>query len=110
MTITSHGFYRGTPLLNMTRLEEVRRATKVPLVLHGTTGLKDDQIRVCISLGMAKVNLGTVLRTSYIEYYRREIDALDHQGHPWRIGREVKESLKADCLRFLELVSSAGKA
>jgi ketose-bisphosphate aldolase len=106
----SHGFYRGTPRLNMARLEEVRRATHVPLVLHGTTGLGDDQIRACISLGMAKVNLGTVLRTSYVDYYRRGIDTLEHQGHPWRISQDVKESLKTDCLQFLELVGSAGKA
>ena len=106
----SHGFYRGTPRLNMARLEDVRKTTDVPLVLHGTTGLRDEQVRGCISLGMAKVNLGTILRTSHVEYYRRAIEGLDHQGHPWRIDREVKECLKTDCLRFLSLVGSAGKA
>jgi fructose-bisphosphate aldolase class II/tagatose 1,6-diphosphate aldolase GatY/KbaY len=106
----SHGFYKGTPKLNMRRLEEVRSATSVPLVLHGTTGLSDDQIRDCVSLGMAKVNLGTVLRTSHVEYTKNFIETLDHQGHPWRVAKAVKDALKADCLRFLDLVGSAGKA
>lgn len=106
----SHGFYKGTPKLNMKRLREVRDATDVPLVLHGTTGLADEQIRECIALGMAKVNLGTVLRTNHVEYSRRNIENLDHQGHPWRIARAVKNELKDDCSRFLELVGSAGKA
>ena len=106
----SHGFYKGTPRLNMGRLETVRKATDTPLVLHGTTGLSEQQVKGCISLGMAKVNLGTVLRTSYLEYYRRSIDELDHQGHPWRVARAVMERLRDDCRRFLELVGSAGKS
>jgi fructose-bisphosphate aldolase class II/tagatose 1,6-diphosphate aldolase GatY/KbaY len=106
----SHGFYKGQPKLNMERLDAVRHSVDVPLVLHGTTGLTDDQVKSCIVLGMAKVNLGTALRTNHIGYYRRMIDELDHQGHPWRVGREVKHLLKQDCVRFLRLVGSSGRA
>lgn len=106
----SHGFYKGEPRLNMQRLREIREATEVPLVLHGTTGLSAAQVRDCIALGMAKVNLGTQLRTNYLKYYGEMISSFDHQGHPWRVGREVKNRLKAECRAFLELVGSAGKA
>lgn len=106
----SHGFYKGPPELNMTRLREAADATDVPLVLHGTTGLLPEQIKMCISMGMAKVNLGTILRTDYLQYYRRAIEDIDHQGHPWRVSKSVMESLRDDCIRFLQLVGSAGKA
>jgi len=106
----SHGFYTGEPRLNMKRLCEVRNVTDVPLVLHGTTGLSDAQIRDCISAGMAKVNLGTVLRTHYVEHYRSLVDDLAHGGHPWKIAQQVKERLRNECVRFLELTGSAGSA
>ena len=106
----SHGFYKDPPRLNTARLEEVRDAVDIPLVLHGTTGLPEGQIGDCIRLGMAKVNLGTILRTDYIEFYRRFIDEIDHQGHPWRVGRAVKDALVTECAAFFETVGSAGKA
>jgi ketose-bisphosphate aldolase len=106
----SHGFYKERPKLNMHRLREVRGATDVPLVLHGTTGLGDDQVEECVALGITKINVGTALRTDYIEYYLKAIQQLDHQGHPWRIGREVKDRLKDDCARYLRLAGSADRA
>ena len=45
-----------------------RRISKVPLVLHGSTGLADDVIARCVSMGMAKANLGTLIRTRCVEY------------------------------------------
>src|SRR5438477_490540 len=39
---TAHGFYRETPALRFDLLEEYAKASAVPLVLHGTTGLSDD--------------------------------------------------------------------
>jgi ketose-bisphosphate aldolase len=106
----SHGFYKGEPRLNMDRLREVRAATDVPLVLHGTTGLSEEQIRDCIRCGMAKVNLGTLLRTHYVEYYGELAAALDHGGHPWRVARAVKDRLREECAAFLGVVGSEGKA
>lgn len=106
----SHGYYKGEPKLNMHLLEKIRKEIQVPLVLHGTTGLSDNQVRDCISLGMAKVNLATVLRIDFVDYYREALDTLDHNGHPWRIGQAVKDRLKIECIAFLELVGSTGKA
>jgi len=106
----SHGFYKGEPKLNMQRLREVREVTDVPLVLHGTTGLKEEQIKECISLGMAKVNLGTILRTNYVKHYQDLAENFDHKGHPWRVAEQLKDRMKTECAEFLKLVGSDGKA
>jgi len=106
----SHGFYKGEPKLNMQRLRDVRSVTDVPLVLHGTTGLKTEQIKDCISLGMAKVNLGTQLRTNYVKHYQDLAENFGHKGHPWRIAEQIKERMKKECVEFLKLVGSDGKA
>ena len=58
---TAHGAYAKKPCLDIERLKEIRRATDVPLVLHGGSGLTDDDFRATIKNGIAKVNIFTDL-------------------------------------------------
>lgn len=55
----AHGFYAKAPILDFELLRKVHESVSVPLVLHGGTGLTDDDFRRCIKLGMSKVNIGT---------------------------------------------------
>jgi ketose-bisphosphate aldolase len=55
----AHGEYKETPHLDIRRLEEIHAATDVPLVLHGGSGIPDDQLLVAFSKGINKFNLGT---------------------------------------------------
>jgi ketose-bisphosphate aldolase len=106
----AHGFYKGTPNIRLDLLRELAAASKVPLVLHGTTGLEDDVVRQCIALGMAKVNLGTLIRTRYIEYTAEAIAAGDHQNHPWRVCQTVMTRIKEHVRHIIRLTESAGRA
>ena len=56
---TAHGVYKAKPQLNLERLRAIRAATDVPLVLHGGSGLSDDDFRNTIRDGVAKVNIHT---------------------------------------------------
>lgn len=56
---TAHGNYVSAPNLDMERLKEINAVTDVPLVLHGGTGVPEDQIREAISLGINKLNMAT---------------------------------------------------
>jgi tagatose 1,6-diphosphate aldolase GatY/KbaY len=51
--------------LNLEHLAAIRERTQVPLVLHGASGLPDDQVRAAIALGVAKINVNTELRRAY---------------------------------------------
>ncbi len=62
---TAHGFYKGTPKLEFERLAEIRNNVSVPLVLHGTSGVPDEDVMKAISLGICKVNFATELRVAY---------------------------------------------
>ena len=62
---TAHGVYKGTPQVNFEVLGRIHELVKVPLVLHGTSGVPDEQVIRCISLGMCKVNYATDLRIAY---------------------------------------------
>lgn len=61
----AHGEYKETPHLDIQRLEAIRNATDVPLVLHGGSGIPDDQLIEAFSKGINKFNLGT----EYLKHY-----------------------------------------
>lgn len=58
---TAHGAYRSKPRLDLERLKAIRKEVEVPLVLHGGSGLSDDDFRNTIREGIAKVNIFTDL-------------------------------------------------
>lgn len=62
---TAHGFYKGEPKLDFDRLDEIRSAVSIPLVLHGASGVPDKMVRRAVSLGICKVNFATELRAAY---------------------------------------------
>ncbi len=58
---TAHGAYKSKPKLDFNRLTDLRAALPVPLVLHGGSGLSDEDFRRSIACGIAKVNIFTDL-------------------------------------------------
>jgi len=56
---SAHGFYKETPKLDIARLKEINAATDVPLVLHGGSGIPDDQLHIAFREGINKFNVGT---------------------------------------------------
>ncbi|QGH36087.1 ketose-bisphosphate aldolase [Gracilibacillus salitolerans] len=65
---TTHGQYKSKANINFELLEELSTNMKdVGLVLHGGTGVSDEDMRRCVRQGMKKVNVGTELNKSYIE-------------------------------------------
>lgn len=65
---TTHGQYKSKAKINFDLLKELSTNLKnVGMVLHGGTGVSDEDMRKCVSQGMKKVNVGTELNKSYIE-------------------------------------------
>ncbi len=58
---TAHGTYHSKPKLALDVLEKIAAAVEVPLVLHGGSGLSDEDFKACIARGIAKVNIFTDL-------------------------------------------------
>ena len=53
---TTHGIYKGTPHVNMERISELAEALDIPLVMHGTSGVPDEQVREAVKRGICKIN------------------------------------------------------
>ena len=70
---TAHGFYVGTPVLDKERLSEIRKVVDIPLVLHGASGLTDEDVSDCVKRGICKVNFATELRAAYSKAVKETI-------------------------------------
>jgi tagatose 1,6-diphosphate aldolase GatY/KbaY len=100
-----HGHYRGEPRLDFARLEAIRQAVSVPLVLHGASGLPEAMVRQAIALGVCKFNVNTEVREAYIQALRTRlsgprVDVLDLMGD----AVAAMQAVVADKLRLFRMV------
>ncbi|MBP5208426.1 MAG: class II fructose-bisphosphate aldolase [Clostridia bacterium] len=104
---TAHGAYKHKPKLDIGRLRQIRAALDVPLVLHGGSGLSDDDFRNCIEAGVCKVNIFTDLCLAGSAAMRsaseRGLDYLQCRN-------EKVEAIKKEAEKKMALFGCAGKA
>ncbi len=111
-----HGVYPANwEGLSFETLAAVKEAVgDMPLVLHGGTGIPDDQITKAISLGVAKINVNTECQLVFAEATRKYIEAgKDKQGKgfdPRKLLAPGAEAIKAKVKEKMELFGSVGKA
>ena len=104
---SAHGVYKKKPMLNLKRLEEIRSAVDVPLVLHGGSGLTDDDFRNSIAKGIAKMNIFTDL---CLAGDRAMKDGLE-QGIGYLATRNLKvQYIKEETKKKIALFGCANKA
>ena len=107
---TQHGFYQGKPELNFQRLSEVDRAIETPLVLHGGTGIPVEDVRRAIRLGINKVNVGTIIRYTYMKGLREEIERVGPLIHPGVIIAPALEQVKVVVRAAIHMCMSENSA
>ncbi|HHY68099.1 MAG TPA: tagatose-bisphosphate aldolase subunit KbaY, partial [Alicyclobacillus sp.] len=71
---TAHGMYRTAPEIDFGRLENIFEKTRKPIVLHGGSGVPDDDVRRAISLGVAKINVNTEAQMEFNRIVREKLD------------------------------------
>lgn len=107
---TAHGFYATKPKLNFQRLSEANEAIQTPLVLHGGTGLPDEDIKKAISLGINKVNIGTIIHCTYMNSLKEELNARDKNPYTLEVMSPVKGKIKEVVKERIKVCGSNGKA
>lgn len=73
-----HGPYEGEPNLGFAEMEEIQNLIEIPLVLHGASGIPEDQIARAIKLGHSKINVNTACQQAWVKSTR---DFLDKSGN-----------------------------
>jgi ketose-bisphosphate aldolase len=100
-----HGVYSSEPKLAFDILEKVAKAVDVPLVLHGASGIGDEDIKKAISLGIAKINIHTELCQAAME----AVNA--HKDEPFlAMQREVRKAIKERAMYKIRLFGDEGRA
>ncbi|WP_209123462.1 class II fructose-1,6-bisphosphate aldolase [Alkalihalobacillus sp. BA299] len=107
---TAHGIYKGEPNIDFKRIDEISRRVKVPLVLHGGSGIPAEQVKHCISLGMAKVNVATELKNAFSQSLIQFFEENPTEFDPRKYMVPAKETVKKLAIEKIELAGSIGKA
>lgn len=100
-----HGVYSSEPKLAFDILEEVANAVDVPIVLHGASGIGDEDIKKAISLGVAKINIHTELTLAALAAIKENID------EPYlAMQRKVRDAVKERAMYKIKLFGDDGRA
>lgn len=104
---TAHGKYIKKPDLDLQRLRDISAAVDTPLVLHGGSGLSDDDFRNCVRDGISKINIFTDLCVAGEKAMKEGLE----QGLSYLDIRNKKvEAIKATVLNKMQLFGSVGRA
>ncbi|HBT46917.1 MAG TPA: fructose-1,6-bisphosphate aldolase, class II [Peptococcaceae bacterium] len=107
---TAHGPYRGVPRLDFERLKTIRELTGIPLVLHGSSGVPDEDIRRAVALGVRKVNIDTDIRTAFVKKMREVLAARPEEIDPRKILGPAREAAREVIRHKIRVFGSSGRA
>ncbi|MGE5155535.1 MAG: ketose-bisphosphate aldolase [Bdellovibrio bacteriovorus] len=106
---TVHGRMRGEPRLDFERLAAINAQLAIPLVIHGGTGLGDDQFRRLIANGVAKINYYTALADAAGAAIRANAAEPDRRGYT-DLTKGVQAAIQAEVERCIALWGGTGRA
>ena len=107
---TAHGFYVGTPVLDKPRVSDIKEVVPVPLVLHGASGLSEEDVRECVERGMCKVNFATELRAAYTDAVKKLLEEKPETFDPKKLGVVGMEAVKEQVMIRMKMCGCDGKA
>lgn len=107
---TAHGVYKGLPKLDMERLSKIREVVDIPLVLHGTSGVPDEDVQECIRRGICKVNYATDLRIAFTQGVKEVLEEAPDTIDPKKYNARGRERVKEYVKGRIKVCKSEGKA
>jgi len=106
---TVHGHVRGRTKLDIERLKRINETVKIPLVVHGGSGLSDDQYRKLIAHGVARINYYTALADISGDRIRANVKNNGHDGYTGLV-KGLREAIRIEVERCMVVWGSAGRA
>lgn len=88
-----HGVYNQAPELDFDLLDEINKKSVVGLVMHGGSGIKDEDIRKSIKKGVVKINVNTELRKVWRDEIDRSFQANPDEVTPYKLFSKVTEEI-----------------
>ena len=103
----AHGVYQGEPHLDMGLLKEIRKRVDIPLVLHGGSGLSEEQFKTAIQAGISKVNIATDLLMRAADQVKKTL----HSGKEsyFDMITALKDGVREGCEYYLDVFGASLK-
>ena len=109
---TAHGMYTNAPELLFERARALAERTRLPIVLHGGTGLTEQDFRSFIDAGVSKINISTALKHTYMKAARDSLQRSDETGRwdPPTLFRDIEGAVRSMTIKHIEQFGAAGRA
>jgi fructose-bisphosphate aldolase, class II len=95
----AHGKYKGTPKLDFERLDAINKEAGVPLVLHGGSGIPDNDFRKAITMGISKINFYTGMSQAALDTMTSAVNNVSGKYNDYIL---IKEKIKASISKIVE--------
>lgn len=108
---TAHGRYKKPPKIDIERIKDIRKATNnTALVLHGGSGVPDEEIKKAVNAGIRKMNFATDICYSFLDTCLEELQKPDRAVAIDNFMKKPIEAIKDFCITRIKLVGADGKA
>lgn len=108
---TAHGRYKKPPKLDIDRIKEIRKATNnTALVLHGGSGVPDEEIRKAVSAGIRKMNFATDICYAFLDSCLEELQKPERTVAIDNFMKKPIVAVEEFCKTRIRLVGANGKA
>jgi fructose-bisphosphate aldolase class II len=102
---SSHGMVDRTAALDLALIGGLAATVPVPLVLHGSSGVSDDDLAAAVRAGIVKVNIGTILNVAYTQAVRERLVADAAMVDPRKYVSPARESIARQVARIAAVVA-----
>lgn len=97
-----HGIYKEKPNLNFELVKEIKEDINIPIVLHGASGIDNNDLKKLINLGISKININTALQQAWSKGVKEYLNINTNEYDPRKIISSGKNNM-VKCIR--ELIS-----
>lgn len=101
---SSHAMTTRTTALDLELVRDLREAVPVPLVLHGSSGVPDDQLSRAVASGLTKVNLATLLNVVFTRSIRTTLEEQPELVDTRRYLGPAREAVSEEVARLLQVI------
>lgn len=106
---TVHGAYKGETKIDFERLKKIQEATEIPLVLHGSSMVKEEDLKKAMTLGVTKFNFNTELRLAFTNTLRTILNDKPEEYVPYKYLPEVIQAVEKVVEEKIRFCGSANK-
>ena len=107
---TIHGCRTPFAKLDIPRIEKIRELTSVPIVLHGASGVNDEEVRKGIAAGVCKINIDTLIRMTFTEKIRELVGKYPQEIDPRKLLGPARTAAKEVIRGRMRVFGCCGKA